>query len=127
MLQILEFLASLVLLVILYHYFLADKLMEFKEARAQASSADKIARMKVLSDDPKEIEKFIISNAASLSDASMNSLLARLETLHAEKVINDDSRFRVVTENMRTTPPTEDLNDSVNFGKALIERESQRR
>ena len=95
MLQILEYLASTISIVIFYQIFISDKIQVWWNGRAESTSADKIARLKMLSDDSKDIEKFIIANAATLSNESMNQLLARLETLHADKVLNDDTRFRV--------------------------------
>lgn len=105
MMQFLELLAIAIISILLYQVFISEKIEAYKERRAQSTSADKIARLKLLSDDPKEIEKFIVANAADLSNVSMNQLLARLETLHADRVINDDSRFRV--SNTAQTVPVE--------------------
>lgn len=54
-------------------------------------AAERLARVKALSDRSDEIEKFISSNVNVLSEESMNILLARLELLKADSVIDGDS------------------------------------
>lgn len=54
-------------------------------------AAERLARVKALSDRSDDIEKFISSNVNILSEESMNILLARLELLKADSVIDGDS------------------------------------
>jgi hypothetical protein len=77
-------------------YFLLfhDDVMEKREAVARLlqtkTEAEKIAKVKVLSTNPKDIEKFILDNAKTLSDATIDVLVNRIEMLAADRVIRDD-------------------------------------
>lgn len=77
-------------------YFLLfhDDVMEKREAVAKLlqtkTEAEKIAKVKVLSTNPKDIEKFILDNAKTLSDATIDVLVARIEMLASDRVIRDD-------------------------------------
>lgn len=77
-------------------YFLLfhDDVVEKREALAKAlqtkSEAEKIAKVKALSTNPKDIEKFIVDNAKTLSDATIDILVARMEMLAADRVIRED-------------------------------------
>lgn len=77
-------------------YFLLfhDDVMEKRNAALNLlqnkTEAEKIAKVKVLSTNPKDIEKFIVDNAKTLSDASIDILVNRIEMLVSERVIRDD-------------------------------------
>lgn len=62
-------------------------------------AAERIARVKMLSDSPRDIEDFISKNVSVISDDTMNQLVARLETIKSDKIIDGDnlkSKFDVM-------------------------------
>jgi hypothetical protein len=85
---------GLILAVGAYFLLFHDDVVEKREALAKAlqvkTEAEKIAKVKALSTNPKDIEKFIIDNAKTLSDATIDILIARMEMLAADRVIRDD-------------------------------------
>lgn len=82
------------ILIILWVLFSDDVKRYFSERseiKTRLSVSEKIAKVKELSDDSKDIEKFILSNASELSEASVNRLIQRIEVLKADRVITDDN------------------------------------
>lgn len=86
------FVAGIVILA--YQVFISDKIKNWKNNRSKrieaTNSAEKIAQVKLLSDDRKEIELFIEKNATYLSNNIVKKLVDRLEYLKAEHVIEED-------------------------------------
>lgn len=82
---------ALVTLVIIYQTFLADwfdNKAEAKKAKAtKLNSVTKMAMIKMVSDDPKEIEIFVSNNVEYLSDQTVQQFVDRIETLKADSVI----------------------------------------
>lgn len=95
------FIEIVAIITIIYLYF-GDDIKFFLNqrslTRANISTSEKIARVKELSDDPKDIEKFITSNVNNLSEAAINKLIAKIEILKAEKVISDDSLKKRISD-----------------------------
>lgn len=60
--------------------------------------AERTARVKVLSDNAREIEKFIENNIKLLSEKSMNSLISKLEVLKIDKIITEDGIKRRIED-----------------------------
>ena len=89
-----EFLLFVAAIVIVYQIFLSDWIYEKrnkrKESKGKASSVDKLGKVKLVSDDPKDIEMFVTDNAQYLSDQMVTKLVARIEYLKADKVITAD-------------------------------------
>lgn len=89
-----EFLLFVAAIVIVYQIFLSDwideKRNKRKENKGKASSVDKLAKVKLVSDDPKDVEMFVTDNAQYLSDQMVTKLVARIEYLKADKVITAD-------------------------------------
>ncbi len=90
----LEFVLCIVGVVVIYQVFLGDwvaaKRAQWKEARGKADSIDKIAQVKLVSDDAKGIEQFVTNNAQYLSDQMVKKLVARIEDIKAGNVISAD-------------------------------------
>jgi hypothetical protein len=84
-----------------YQIFLSDWVKahraQVEERKGKFGSLEKIALVKLVSEDPKDIEQFITTNAAYLSNDTVQKLVARIEALHTDKVISADdilkSRF----------------------------------
>ena len=93
-----ESIFGLILIYGLYYAFFSDDLKErlssFKEKREALSSAEKIAKVKLVSDDPKDIEQFITKNVNALSAGMVNQLVARIEMIKNDKVINADDMLK---------------------------------
>jgi len=84
--------------VLFYQIFLSDwiqaKRLEARNLKSKYASLDKIAQVKLVSDDPKDIEKFITENAQYLSDEIVKQLVARIEMIKADRVINADTLLK---------------------------------
>lgn len=106
---VLEFLLAAVLGVIVWDVFLSDllkgKIMNFAEQRTNVSNADKIARVKLVSDDARGIEKFITDNASLLSDAMVQQLVARIEAIKTDKVIDADTLLKSRIDDLEDPTP----------------------
>lgn len=80
--------------VVVYQIFLSDYIGHlragWKEAKSKNNSVDKIAQVKLVSDDPKGIEQFVTDNAQYLSDQMVKQLVARIESLKVDQVITED-------------------------------------
>lgn len=91
----LPFIFLLGLTVITYQIFLSDyinnKIKTYKDKNNNKDVATKIARVKLISDDPKDIEKFIITNAQYLSDDLVKKLVERIEIIKFDKIIIEDN------------------------------------
>jgi hypothetical protein len=70
---------------------IANKIKVLKERSANKTTAEKVAQVKMLSDDPKDIEKFITNNAKYLSDGIVKQLVARIDLIKCDRVIAEDS------------------------------------
>lgn len=95
---VVETIFGLLTLIVIYDVFLGDfiseKLSLKRKMKSSASNADKLSRVKMISDDPKDIEKFINDNAQYLSASSIEQLVCRIELLKAEKVIDSDNNLK---------------------------------
>jgi uncharacterized membrane protein len=84
--------------VVLYQIFLSDwvdeKRAAWKDSREKHGSINKIALVKLVSDDPKGIEKFVTTNAQYLSDQMVQKLVARIEEIKAGNVIMADDLLK---------------------------------
>ena len=94
----LELVAGIAGLVLVYHVFLSDYVKERREKsnenKAKLNSMNKIACLKLVSNDAKDIEKFIEANAQFLSAEVVNKLVSRIEYLNADKAISDDNNLK---------------------------------
>lgn len=90
----LEFCLFVFAVVVVYQIFLSDWIgamrAQWKEARSKNDSIDKIAQVKLVSDDAKGIEQFVTNNAQYLSDQMVKRLVARIEDIRAGSVISAD-------------------------------------
>lgn len=128
MLTILTSYPFIVALIILYIFFSDDIKRVWRNHRNQAealSTTDKIAKVKELSDDAKDIEKFIMTNAASLSAKSVDRLIARLDTLKSDRVIMDDNLQKRIADISSSSTEGEEL-PYADFGKAMIKGRSKK-
>lgn len=84
----------IVIAVAIYQIFLSDwvedKLTRFTEYRTKYGNVDKIAMVKLVSDDAKGIEQFVNDNARYLSQKMVQKLVNRIETLRFDNTIADD-------------------------------------
>lgn len=89
---------------------------KFLSQKETFSITNKFAKVKELSDDAKDIEKFIMANAAFLSESSVIRLIARIDSLKNDRVIMDDNlkkRIADISESDEELPYAD-------FGKAMI-------
>lgn len=106
---VLEILLAAVIGVVTWDVFLSDllksRLSNFSEQRTNVSNADKIARVKLVSDDARGIEKFITDNASLLSDAMVQQLVARIEAIKTDKVIDADTLLKSRIDDLQEPAP----------------------
>ena len=80
---------------LLYQTFGSDmidkRIKTFKETSQGKTAAERVAQVKLISDDPKDIEKFITANARYLSDRVVKQLVSRIELIKCDRIIADDS------------------------------------
>lgn len=80
--------------IVLYFIFLHDSVLGHFETKRKldekTSNVEKIAKIKAVSDDPKDIERFVTDNASYLSKQTIEILVARIEELKADSIINGD-------------------------------------
>ena len=90
----LEFLLFVGALVLIYQVFLSDWLdltkQKSKINKDKSSSVEKIAKIKLVSSDAKDIEKFVTDNADFLSNEIVGQLAARIESLHVDDFLASD-------------------------------------
>lgn len=81
-----------------YNIFLSDIIKAHRqktvESKARFDSADKIAKVKLVSMDQKDIEQFITANAQYLSDSVIDQLVSRIEYLQADQSIAEDNLLK---------------------------------
>lgn len=115
-----EFIFVAFTVVVLYQIFLSDwiaaKREQWKEARSKADSIDKIAQVKLVSDDAKGIEKFVTNNAQYLSDQMVKKLVARIEAIKVDGVISADE---ILKTRIAELEPEEEVETT---GGRLVER-----
>lgn len=89
---------------VVYQIFLSDYIKDLRarntERKGHYHSVEKIALVKLVSEDPKDIEKFITDNAQYLSDATVQKLVARIDALHTDKIISADDILKARFEDL---------------------------
>lgn len=84
--------------VLLYQIFISDwikaKRLEIKNAKSKYESLEKIAQVKMVSDEPKDIERFITENAQYLSAEMVAKLVSRIEMIKTDRVIDADTLLK---------------------------------
>jgi hypothetical protein len=110
--SLVEFLFGVAILAIVYQIFFADwfkaKKLKRQQQVDQSTSMEKIAQLKLIADDPKEIENFITSNAAGLSTEMVARLVARIEILKNDQVIDTDTILKRRIDALKTQEEIED-------------------
>src|SRR5574338_72481 len=90
-----QIIIGVAILIFLYQVFLSDlisnKVKANNEMQEHLDSVNKISKVKLTSDDPKEIEKFITDNAKFLSDQTVSALVARIEQIKDDRIIRGDA------------------------------------
>lgn len=93
--SVVEFLIVVGLAALVYQIFLSDfiaaKRRNNQQHKTQTSNVAKMAKVKLVSDDIKDIEKFIANNAEHLSEEMVNLLVARIEAIKTDQIINADT------------------------------------
>jgi hypothetical protein len=93
-----QFLLFLGAVVLIYNIFVSEwwdaKLSLRRDSKSKFSNTDKIAQVKLVSNDRKDIEKFVTDNAQYLSDQMVKKLVARIETLDIDEVILSDDALK---------------------------------
>jgi hypothetical protein len=83
------------LFYLIYHTFLYStiekKIKTIRDKIANKSVSEKIAQVKLISDDPKDIERFISANARYLSDKLVKRLVSRIEMIKCDQIILEDT------------------------------------
>jgi hypothetical protein len=96
--SLLELALSGVAVVAVYQIFLSDwvdeKREQWRSGKNKVNSIDKIAQVKLVSDDAKGIENFVTENAQYLSDQMVKKLVARIEDIKAGSVIAADELLK---------------------------------
>jgi hypothetical protein len=91
--SIVEVLFAVGAATLLYQIFLSDyfrdKRIAVEQKQSKHNSIDKVARVKLISDDPKDIEYFITTNSQYLSDDMVERLVSRIEDIKADQVVNN--------------------------------------
>lgn len=102
--SIVELLIFLGVSFLIYQVFLSDWVKAWRaqnaEKHSKFSNIEKIAKVKLVSEDPKDIEQFITNNATYLSDATVQLLVARIEALHTDKIISADDILKARFEDL---------------------------
>ncbi len=110
--SLLEFCLFVAAVVVVYQIFLSDwiaaKRAGWREVRGRAESIDKIAQVKLVSDDAKGIEQFVTNNAQYLSDQMVKKLVARIESLKIDQVIASDEILKKRIEELPQPEEEED-------------------
>jgi len=92
--SIVELLIFIGIATVIYQVFLSDWVKAFRaqnaEKHSKYSNVEKIALVKLVSEDPKDIEQFITNNATYLSDATVQKLVARIEAIQTDRIISAD-------------------------------------
>ena len=93
--------------VVIYQIFLSDLIKSMRaqnaDRKGKFSNIEKIAKVKMVSEDPKDIEQFITNNATYLSDATVQKLVARIEALHTDNIISADDILKARFEDLEVT------------------------
>ena len=104
--SIMELVIFVGIAVVIYQVFLSDWVKAWRaqnaEKHSKYSNLEKIAKVKMVSEDPKDIEQFITNNATYLSDATVQKLVARIEAIHTDKVISADDILKQRFEDLDT-------------------------
>lgn len=114
------------LVVVAYQIFLSDylasKLKTRRDSRNNRDAMGKIAKVKLVSDDPKDIEKFITVNSQYLSDDTVNKLVERIELIKADRVIMEDGlKARIAATPIKQTSAQE-LDEIVSSSNKAMRR-----
>jgi len=119
----LELIAGIAGLTLIYYVFLSDYVKEriekSNENKAKLNSMNKISCTKLVSNDVKDIEKFIETNAQYLSVEIVNKLVSRIEYLNADKAINEDNNLKTRIDALAPAP---ELEEDVPVAKAARKR-----
>jgi len=96
--SLMEFVLFVFAVVVVYQIFLSDwiatKRAQWRVDKSKSGSIDKIAQVKLVSDDAKGIEEFVTTNASYLSDQMVKKLVARIESLKVDYVIAEDELLK---------------------------------
>lgn len=105
--SVMELLIFLGVSFVIYQIFLSDWVKAWRaqnaEKHSKYSNVEKIALVKLVSEDPKDIEQFITNNATFLSDTTVQKLVARIEALHTDNIISADSILKARFEDLEVT------------------------
>lgn len=100
-----EFVFAFLVLIVIYDVFfgdiIANKFRMKKKAAITKTNVEKLARVKSISDDPKDIEKFINDNAQYLSPELVEQLVCRIELLKADKIIDNDNFLKTRIDSLK--------------------------
>lgn len=97
-----EIVGAGITVIVLYQVFVSDAVSDAwngimdkrkrgQQSKERISAADKIAKVKMVSTDIKDIEKFIMDNAKDLSDGVVSQLVSHIEALRADQDIMGDA------------------------------------
>lgn len=104
LMSVVEVLVVIGVAVLLYQVFLSDMVTARRRAsqqnKTQISNVTKMAKVKLVSDDPKDIEKFIASNAEYLPNETVDLLVARIEAIKTDQVISADTILKSRIESL---------------------------
>jgi hypothetical protein len=103
--------------VLVYEIFLSDIIARRRGAtqkqKTLVSNVAKMAKVKLVSDDPKDIEKFIATNAENLSDEMVKQLVDRIEAIKTDQIISADTIMKSRFESLEKNPHVGSTLDSM--------------
>lgn len=90
-----EFAITICGILVFYNIFISSYVNEWiyknNKAKTIKQNANKMALLKLISNDAKDIEKFITANTQFLSDDLVKKLVARVEIINCDRIIYLDS------------------------------------
>lgn len=102
--SVVELLIFVGVTVMVYQIFLSDWVKAWRSQNAEKhskySNVEKIALVKLVSNDPKDIEQFITNNATYLSDVTVQKLVARIDAIRTDNIISADDVLKARFEDL---------------------------
>src|SRR5271157_226187 len=102
--SVIELLIFVGVSVMVYQIFLSDWVKAWRSQNAEKhskySNVEKIALVKLVSNDPKDIEQFITNNATYLSDVTVQKLVARIDAIRTDNIISADDVLKARFEDL---------------------------
>ena len=113
--EIAEFLIFVGIIAFFAYTFLGDWWDIKRTEKTKLNNIHKIAQIKLISDDKKDIAQFITTNAQFLSNDMVKQLVERIELIKADSVINNDDNLKLRIDNLSDTSSSEEEETASEF------------